>query len=130
MGKIVLPRKFVSKYPHKFTAGKKRFLCGQRILPKPITGKEKLPDLMDRVFLAFDYRIALTSLVIGYTIGYAVGTLAPTPGGLGAIEALLITTFVGFGVPPAEAVASVLVYRFINFWMPIPPGLISYVAIR
>jgi len=54
MGKIQLPKKFVSKYPHKFSQGKQRFLCGQRIAPKPITGKEKLPDLIDRVFLAYN----------------------------------------------------------------------------
>ena len=46
MANIHLPRKFVSKYPHKFGAGKKRFLSGKRILPKPITGKEKLDELI------------------------------------------------------------------------------------
>ena len=54
MAKVILPRRFVSKYPHKFSKGKRRFLCGQRILPKPITGKEKLPDLIDSVFLAYN----------------------------------------------------------------------------
>jgi len=54
MAKIQLPRKFTSKYPHKFTKGKQQFLCGQRILPKPITGKETLPDLIDRSFLAYN----------------------------------------------------------------------------
>ncbi|MBI4580522.1 MAG: deoxyhypusine synthase, partial [Planctomycetes bacterium] len=54
MGKIVLPKKFVSKYPHKFGKGKQRFLCGKRILPQPISGKETLPELIDRVFLAYN----------------------------------------------------------------------------
>jgi glycosyltransferase 2 family protein len=81
-------------------------------------------------FLAFNYRIGVVYLVIGYIIAYAVGTLAPTPGGLGAVEGLMIALYVGFGVPSAIAVAVVLVYRLINFWLPIPPGLISYAAIR
>lgn len=81
-------------------------------------------------FLAFDYRISVVYLVLGYIVAYAVGTLAPTPGGLGAVEGLMIALFVGFGVPSAIAVAVVLVYRLINFWMPIPPGLISYAIIR
>jgi len=81
-------------------------------------------------FLAFDYRIGVVYLVLGYVVAYAVGTLAPTPGGLGAVEGLLIALFVGFGVPSAIAVAVVLVYRLINFWLPIPPGLISYAVIR
>ena len=54
MGKIELPRKFQSKYPHKFAKGKRKFLSGQRILPQPITGREKLPDLIDSVFLAYN----------------------------------------------------------------------------
>ncbi len=81
-------------------------------------------------FLAFDYRISVVYLVLGYIVAYAVGTLAPTPGGLGAVEGLMIALFVGFGVPSAIAVAVVLVYRLINFWLPIPPGLISYAIIR
>jgi len=31
-----------------------RFLSGQRILPKNLTGKEKLPDIVDEVFLAYN----------------------------------------------------------------------------
>ncbi|MGQ9650512.1 MAG: homospermidine biosynthesis protein [Phycisphaerae bacterium] len=54
MARIQLPKKFSSKYPHKFVKGKQRFLCGKRILPKPITGRESLPDLMDQVFLAYN----------------------------------------------------------------------------
>jgi len=54
MSKIKLPRNFISKYPHKFSQGKERFLCGRRILPKPITGRETLPELVDRVFLAYN----------------------------------------------------------------------------
>jgi deoxyhypusine synthase len=54
MAKIVLPKKFVSQYPHKFAEGKKAYLRGQRILPKPITGRESLPELIDRTFLAYN----------------------------------------------------------------------------
>ena len=31
-----------------------RYLAGQRILPKNLTGKEKLPDIVDEVFLAYN----------------------------------------------------------------------------
>jgi len=37
------------KCPHK-----EKYLSGQRILPKAITGKERLPDLLDEVFLAYN----------------------------------------------------------------------------
>jgi len=81
-------------------------------------------------FLAFDYRIGFGYLAVGYVVAYAIGTLAPTPGGLGAIEGILIALYVSFGVPSATAVAVVLVYRLINFWLPIPPGFIAYLVVK
>ncbi len=91
MGKIQLPKKFVSKYPHKFSKGKQQFLCGQRILPKPITGKETLPELIDRVFLAynaarlqeacrlFTERMLQSDVTVGMSLAGAL-----TPAGLGS----------------------------------------------
>ncbi len=54
MGEVKLPKKFTSKYPHKFIKGKQQFLKGKRILPKPITGSETVADLIDRTFLAYN----------------------------------------------------------------------------
>jgi hypothetical protein len=81
-------------------------------------------------FLAFHERIGFGYLAVGYVVAYAIGTLAPTPGGLGAIEGILIALYVGFGVPSSTAVAVVLVYRLINFWLPIPPGFIAYLVVK
>jgi uncharacterized protein (TIRG00374 family) len=81
-------------------------------------------------FAAFGYHIGFAPLALSYVVAYAVGTLTPTPGGLGAVETLLITMFIGFGVPPAEATVVVLSYRLINFWLPIPPGLVGYAFIK
>jgi hypothetical protein len=81
-------------------------------------------------FVAFGYPVGFVQLVVAYVVAYAVGTLTPTPGGLGAVEALMIAAFIGFGVPSAEAAVVVLSYRFINFWLPIPPGLVSYALLR
>ena len=38
----------------RFARGKERYLRGQRIRPAPITGREKLTDLVDRTFLAYN----------------------------------------------------------------------------
>jgi len=92
MAKIELPKKFVSKYPHKFAAGKKLYLRGKRILPKPITGKESLPDLIDNAFLAYNgarmqegARLFTEKMLAndGVTIGMSLAG-ALTPAGLGA----------------------------------------------
>ena len=81
-------------------------------------------------FWAFDYHVGFGYLAVGYVVAYAIGTLAPTPGGLGAVEGILIALYVSFGVPSATAVAVVLVYRLINFWLPIPPGFIAYLVVK
>jgi len=102
MGEIELPKKFVSHYPHKFSKGKRRFLCGRRILPAPITGREKLPDLVDRVFLAYNAarlqeacRLFTENMLRpGVTVGLSLAG-AMTPGGLGA-SALIPLIKAGF----------------------------------
>ena len=42
----------------------------------------------------------------------------------------MIALLVGFGMPSAAAVAVVLVYRLINFWLPIPAGLATWLSVR
>jgi len=92
MAKITLPQKFVSQYPHKFAAGKRMYLRGQRILPTPITGKESLPDLMDRVFLAYNagrlqegVRIFTEKMLADDTVTVGMSLAgALTPAGLGS----------------------------------------------
>jgi undecaprenyl-diphosphatase len=51
---------------------------------------------------------------------------APTPGGLGAMEAALVAGFTGVGMEPGVAVAVVLSYRLLTFWVPILPGWGSF----
>ncbi|MBI5477740.1 MAG: deoxyhypusine synthase [Deltaproteobacteria bacterium] len=95
MGTILLPKKFTSKYPHKFSKGKQRFLSGQRILPAPISGKESLADLIDSSFLAYNAaRLQeachlFTGKMLGadVTVGMSLAG-ALTPAGVGAAAVL------------------------------------------
>jgi uncharacterized protein (TIRG00374 family) len=63
-------------------------------------------------------------------VANAAGTFSPTPGGLGAVEGLLIAFLTGMGLDPAAAVAVTLVYRLINFWLPMPAGAVCYLTLR
>ncbi len=91
MSKIKLPRKFISKYPHKFSKGKQQFLRGKRILPQPITGQESLADLIDGTFQAYNAArlqeacrlFTEKMLAPGVTIGMSLAG-ALTPAGLGS----------------------------------------------
>ena len=82
------------------------------------------------VMLAFGQHVGVDALLIAYPVANVVGTFSPTPGGLGAVEGVLIGLLVGFGLEPGAAVAVVLVYRLINFWLPIPVGLVTYLSVR
>jgi deoxyhypusine synthase len=91
MSEVKLPKRFISKYPHAFSKGKKHFLRGKRILPKPITGKEALPDLMDSSFQAYNAarlqeacRLFTEKMLGGeVTVGMSLAG-ALTPAGLGS----------------------------------------------
>jgi deoxyhypusine synthase len=91
MGEVKLPKKFISKYPHKFAKGKQQFLRGKRILPKPITGKESLADLVDNTLLAYNggrlqdaCRLFVEKMLDpNVTIGMSLAG-ALTPAGLGS----------------------------------------------
>ncbi len=82
------------------------------------------------VMFAFHQWVPIYSVLIAYGVANVVGTFSPTPGGLGAVEAVMIALLAGFGLGSSAAVAVVLVYRLINFWLPIPVGLVTYTSLR
>ena len=55
-----------------------------------------------------------------------IAAVAPTPGGLGAIEAALIAGLTGIGVASGPAVSAVLTYRLATYWLPVVPGWLSW----
>ena len=89
-------------------------------------------DIICLVFVMFAFHeyIAIDKVIIAYAIAYVVGTFSPTPSGLGAVEGVLIALLVGFGLASGPAVAIVLIYRLIFFWLPIPVGLGTYLTVR
>ena len=69
---------------------------------------------------AFGPRPAIVGLLVAYGLANVMAAVPISPGGLGVIEAILIPTLVGFGSPRSQAAIGVVVYRLVNFWMPIP----------
>ena len=61
-----------------------------------------------------------------YLAGSTLGQAAPTPGGVGAVEAVLTAGLVGVGVDGGIALSSVLLFRLLTFWLPTIPGYISF----
>jgi glycosyltransferase 2 family protein len=69
---------------------------------------------------------AILPAAIVYLAGNTVGSFAPTPGGLGAVETVLTAGLTALGIPAHEAIPAVLIFRIATFWLPIPAGWISY----
>jgi undecaprenyl-diphosphatase len=65
-----------------------------------------------------------------YLAGSAIAVIAPTPGGLGALEAALIAGFAAAGVDKEIAVPAVFFFRLATFWLPIVPGAWSFRWLR
>ncbi len=79
---------------------------------------------------AFGVQTSTPLLAVLYVTSSTVGNAAPTPGGLGAIEALLIGALVSVGVESGVATAAVLTFRLLTFWLPIPFGAWSLARLR
>lgn len=61
-----------------------------------------------------------------FLVGSAVAQAAPTPGGLGAMEAALIGGLTAAGMENTIAVPAVFMYRLFTFWVPILPGWLCF----
>jgi uncharacterized protein (TIRG00374 family) len=60
-----------------------------------------------------------------YLGGHLVASAAPVPGGLGALEAVLVAGLSGLGMPVGAAASAVLIYRLLTYWLTIPVGWLS-----
>lgn len=70
------------------------------------------------------------ALAVVQMVGNTVGTAAPTPGGLGAVEAALTAGITAIGTPAAVAVSAVLLFRIVSFWLPILPAWLLWTQLQ
>ena len=75
---------------------------------------------------AFDGGVSFVQVGAVYLGASLIAAAAPTPGGLGAIEAALVAGLTGVGMDPAIAVAAVLSYRLVTYWLPVLPGWLCF----
>lgn len=83
------------------------------------------------VFLAaFGQEVQIDSLLVAFGLANILAVIPLTPGGLGVVETVLISTLVGFGVPSGPATLGVVTFRLAQFWLPIPLGAIAYLSLK
>jgi glycosyltransferase 2 family protein len=71
---------------------------------------------------AFGGHTTFVTVTVVTMVGGTLASAAPTPGGVGAVEAALIGGLAAFGVPAAVGVPSVLLYRVLTCWLPVFVG--------
>jgi uncharacterized protein (TIRG00374 family) len=81
-------------------------------------------------FHAYGVEVPLAVVVQGFFIGMVANLFPFAPGGVGAVDAGMIGTFVLFGLPGSEVFTAILTYRLIAFWLPIPPGIVAFFQLR
>ncbi|MGV9709379.1 lysylphosphatidylglycerol synthase transmembrane domain-containing protein [Gordonia sp. NPDC003424] len=58
----------------------------------------------------------IAGLMVAYAAGKAVGTALPLlPGGIGVVDAVLVPALTSAGMPAADAITAVLLYRLISY---------------
>ena len=74
---------------------------------------------------AFGYTLPISVLAITYLASNTVGSVVPSPGGIGPVEVALTAGLVAADIPSGVALSVALVYRLVTFWVPIPVGWLS-----
>jgi len=75
---------------------------------------------------AFGGGLPVAAIVAAYLAGAAIAQVAPTPGGIGAVEAALIAALTAAGLDKETAVPAVFLFRLVTFWLPILPGWLAF----
>ena len=75
---------------------------------------------------AFGSEASFAAVALVYLTAGSVAAAAPTPGGLGAVEAILLAALTGIGIASPVALAGIFLYRLATFWLPILPGALSF----
>jgi uncharacterized membrane protein YbhN (UPF0104 family) len=79
---------------------------------------------------AMHLQLGPTQLAAPYLAIQLIRQIPITPGGVGVIEASLLTALVSAGAAAVPAAAAVLGYRLFSCWLILPAGLVSWLLMR
>lgn len=77
--------------------------------------------------LAVHADISFISVLLVFSFGVALGTATPTPGGLGGVEAGLTAGLIAYNLDSSTALAAVLLFRLITYWLPLLVGAGAFI---
>ncbi len=74
---------------------------------------------------ALHAHLSFVGVLFILTFGIAIGTATPTPGGLGGVEAGLLAGLLAYHLSHPQALAIVLAYRLIYYWLALMIGAVA-----
>ena len=80
--------------------------------------------------LAVGAELPLPLLVLAWSVGVAATSFSLTPGGLGLVETALTAALVTAGLSTTTALAGVLLYRVVSFWLVGAVGAVVLASMR
>ncbi|MFF9312789.1 lysylphosphatidylglycerol synthase domain-containing protein [Streptomyces sp. NPDC014748] len=83
-------------------------------------------DASIRAFGDESTSLSIASVAVVFLAGNALGSAAPTPGGVGAVEATLTVGLIAVGLPKEVAAPAVLMFRLLTLWLPVLPGWLAF----
>jgi uncharacterized protein (TIRG00374 family) len=121
---------------HRLEEGFSHYVHQTKFLVKPARLAAALTSQMALTFIdvsalyfsikAVGIHLSFVDALIIFTFGAVVRNFTPTPGGIGGIEAGLLAALVAYKVGGAEALAAVLLYRLISYWIPLGIGAVAF----
>jgi hypothetical protein len=81
-------------------------------------------------FAAVGFSVPWHGLLLAYAVTQLVTIVPLLPGSIGLAEGSMAAALVCSGVHPTEAVAGVLAYRLVSFWLVLPMGWLAWTFLR
>ncbi len=78
------------------------------------------------IFFSFNQKISVSIIIVGLLLGSILGLLSLLPGGLGIFEITTAGIYAAFGISFNIALAAVLLFRLLSYWLPNLVGFLLY----
>lgn len=86
--------------------------------------------MLDLSAFALGINLGLIDALIALSFGVVVGSIFPTPGGVGGVEAGISAALIVLGYDAATAASIAVLFRVATYWQPLIPGTLAYLYLR
>jgi uncharacterized membrane protein YbhN (UPF0104 family) len=86
--------------------------------------------MLDLSAFALGVGLGFTDALIALSFGIIVGSIFPTPGGIGGVEAGITAALIVLGYDAAISASIAVLFRVATYWQPLVPGTLAYLYLR